>query len=285
MQTETVSQPATETALLRRWRPPRFGVDAIGWRVLDFISLVRGLGAFALITFGVMFNKRAKASSVLRPLIITHIARAGLVLLPLTTFAAVGLGLVIIGQSVSLLSRVGANDFIGTIMVMAVVRELGPLLAAGLILSRTGAASVIELGTARAFGEVEALEVLGIDPIHYLVVPRVIGMALGLFALTVYLILGALISGYLWAFVQDVPLTPGDYLSQLASALRGLDFALLALKSAAFGTVIALVTCYHGLAQPLSIGEVSRATIGAVGQSIVFCVLIDALFLLIYLVA
>jgi phospholipid/cholesterol/gamma-HCH transport system permease protein len=111
----------------------------------------------------------------------------------------------------------------------------------------------------------------------------VIGMALGVFALTVYLILGALFSGYLWAFIQDVPLRPGEYFRQLASALSGLDFALLAVKTLAFGFIIALVTCYHGLAQPLRLNEVSRATVAAVAQSIIACVLIDALFIVIYL--
>jgi phospholipid/cholesterol/gamma-HCH transport system permease protein len=165
-----------------------------------------------------------------------------------------------------------------------VVRELGPLLTALIVLSRVGAANIVELGTARALGEVEALEVLGIDPIHYLVVPRVIGMALGIFSLTVYLILVALASGYLWAFLQDVPLMPGDYFRQLAGALRGLDFVLLALKTLCFGVVIATVTCYYGLAQPLRLEEVSRATVHAVAQSVVICVLVDALFIVLYLV-
>src|SRR2546430_2057921 len=120
-----------------------------------------------------------------------------------------------------------------------------------MVLARVGTANVIELGTARALGEVEALEALGIDPIHYLVVPRVIGLALGTFSLTIYLIIGALVSGYLWVFLQDVPLLPGDYFAQLAGSLRSLDFVLLALKTGAFGFVIAIVTCYHGLAQPL----------------------------------
>src|SRR5512140_3592465 len=119
-------------------------------------------------------------------------------------------------------------------MVLVVVRELGPLLSALLVLARIGTANVVELGTARATGEVEALEALGIAPIHYLVVPRVLGMALGVFGLTVYLILGALLSGYLWAFIQGVPLRPDDYLHQLAGALSGLDFALLAIKTLAF---------------------------------------------------
>jgi phospholipid/cholesterol/gamma-HCH transport system permease protein len=155
--------------------------------------------------------------------------------------------------------------------------------AALLVLARIGTANVIELGTARAMGEVEALEALGIDPVHYLVVPRVMGMALGVFALTVYLILGALLSGYFWAFLQGVPLRPGDYLHQLAGALSGLDFALLAIKTLAFGFIIALVTCYHGLAQPLRLEQVSSATVAAVAQSVIACVLLDAVFILIYL--
>src|SRR5438552_12711566 len=200
-------------------------------------------------------------------------------------FLAVALGLVIIGQTVSLLTRVGANAYLGTVMVTVVVRELGPLLTALIVLSRAGTSNVVELGTARALGEVEALEVLGIDPIHYLVVPRVIGMALGIFSLTVYLILIALASGYLWAFLQDVPLTPGDYFQQLAGALRGLDFVLLGLKTCAFGIIISIVTCYFGLATPLRLEEVSRATVHAVAQSVIVCVLVDALFIIIYLVA
>ena len=159
-----------------------------------------------------------------------------------------------------------------------------PLLTALLVLARIGTANVIELGTARAMGEVEALEALGIDPVHYLVVPRVMGMALGVFALTVYLILGAVLSGYLWAFLQNVPLRPRQYFHQLAGALDGLDFALLALKTLAFGFTIALVTCYHGLAQRLRLEEVSHATVTAVAQSVIACVLIDSLFILIYLV-
>ena len=175
-------------------------------------------------------------------------------------------------------------DFIGSVMVIAVVRELGPLLTAMLVLARVGAANVIELGTARARGEVEALESLGIDPVHYFVVPRVIGMALGVFSLTLYVILGALVSGYLWVFLQDVPMLPGDYFHELAGALSYLDFVLLALKTFGFGAIISLVTCYHGLAQPLRLEEVSLATIRAVAQGVVGCLLLDALIIVIYLI-
>jgi phospholipid/cholesterol/gamma-HCH transport system permease protein len=157
------------------------------------------------------------------------------------------------------------------------------LLTALLVLSWSGTSNVIELGTARALGEVEALESMGIDPMHYLVMPRVIGMALGVFSLTVYFIIASLAFGYLWAFIQEVPLQPGDYIEQLAGSLTWVDFAVLAVKSCFFGLTIAIVTCYHGLAQPLRLEQLSRAAVGAVVQSVVACVLIDALFIILYL--
>jgi phospholipid/cholesterol/gamma-HCH transport system permease protein len=262
---------------------PRSLTSYLGRGLFLFLLTLQGLGAFALITLGVAISRLGVARKVVRPLIRREVYRAGLRLLPMFLFISAALGLVVIGQTVSWLTRVGAINFLGTVMVIVVVRELGPLVTAMLVLARVGTANVIELGTARAMGEVEALEALGIDPVHYLVVPRVIGMALGVFALTVYLILGAVLSGYLWAFIQEVPLRPGDYFRQLGGALSGLDFALLAIKTLAFGFIIALVTCYHGLAQPLRLEEVSRATVSAVAQSVIACVLIDALFITIYL--
>jgi len=255
----------------------------LGRRLFRFLITIQGLGAFALITIGVMLKKFRTARKVVWPMIFHEIARAGLRMLPMFLFMSAALGLVVIGQTVSWLTRVGAINYLGSVMVIVVVRELGPLMTALLVLARIGSANVIELGTARALGEVEALEALGIDPVHYLVMPRVIGMAVGAFSLTVYLILGALISGYLWAFVQDVPLRPGDYFRQLAGALSGLDFAMLGVKTLAFGFIISIVTCYHGLAQPLRLEEVSYATVRAVAQSVIACVILDALFIIIYL--
>jgi phospholipid/cholesterol/gamma-HCH transport system permease protein len=267
----------------RSWLP-RFYSDAVGRRVFGFLLALHGVGAFALITLGVTLRKFGVARRVVWPLVAREIFRAGVRLLPMFLFAAVALGFLVIGQAVSVLSRVGAaNSLLGNLMVIVVVRELGPLLTALLVLARVGTANVVELGTARAMGEVEALEALGIDPVHYFVVPRVIGMTVGTFSLTVYLILGTLFSGYMWAFIQDVPILPGDYFRQLATALSYTDFALLTLKSCAFGFIIAIVTCYHGLAQPLQLDEVSRATVRAVAQSTIACILLDALFIIVYL--
>ena len=115
-------------------------------------------------------------------------------------------------------------------MVTVVVRELGPSwrrCCPGE--GRRG--QCCRVGHGAGLGEVEALEALGIDPIHYLVVPRLIGIALSVFSLTVYFIFFALLSGYLFAFLEGVPILPGDYFRQLAGALIWQDFALIILKT------------------------------------------------------
>src|SRR6266705_4181914 len=207
------------TQVFRRAAMPESYTDLLGRKLFLGLLTIQGLGAFALITLGVILNKFSVANNVIRPRIRQEIARAGLAMLPMFGFVALALGFLVVGQTVSALAKVGAISYLGSTMVIVVVRELGPLLAATLVLARVGTANVIELGTARALGEVEALEALGIDPVHYLIAPRVFGMALGVFSLTVYLILGALASGYLWAFLQNIPLRPSDYFKQLTGSL------------------------------------------------------------------
>jgi len=276
-----------DRANLQRFRQaplPRTYTNYLGRQIFLLLLTIQGLTAFALITLGVIFKKSRAARGVMQPRIRQEIHRAGVALLPMFLFVALALGFLVVGQTVSALAKVGATDYLGSTMVIVVVRELGPLLTAMLVLARVGTANVIELGTARALGEVEALEALGIDPVHYLILPRVLGMALGVFALTIYLVLGALASGCLFAFFTNETLTPSDYLRQIAEALTWLDFVLLALKTIAFGFFIAVVTCYHGLAQPLRLDEVSRVAVRAVTQGIIVCVLIDAVFIVVYLV-
>jgi phospholipid/cholesterol/gamma-HCH transport system permease protein len=256
----------------------------LGRVILAVVRTLHGLGAFALITLGVTLTKFWKAADVVHPLISQQITRAGVKLLPMVSFVAFALGFVVIGQTVSLLNRFGAQDWAGTVMVTVIVRELGPLVTALLVLARVGTVIVIELGTNRATGEVEALEALGIDPIHLLVMPRVLGLAIAIFSLTVYMIIVALCSGYLFAFIQDVPLQLGEYINQLAASLRWQDFALLGLKTVTFGAVIAVVTCYQGLARPVQIDQVAEMTSRAVVQSVIACMLLDALFIVVYLV-
>lgn len=284
METDS-AQPAKPSLLQSALALPlaRSYFNFVGRQMFRLIRAVQGVGAFALITLGVTVTKFNASWRVTHPLIRAQIDRAGVRLLPGIVFLGLALGLVIVGQTISLLQKVGAEQYAGTVMVAVLIREFGPLATALLVLARVGTAIVIELGLSRAQGEVEALEALGIDPVHYLVMPRVIGLAAAIFSLTVYLILVAVFSGYLFVFLQDVPLMPGDYFNQIARALTWEDFALLGLKTTTFGAIIATVTCYQGLAQRLRLEEVSHATTRAVAHSVAGCVLADALFILVYL--
>jgi phospholipid/cholesterol/gamma-HCH transport system permease protein len=255
----------------------------VGHGVFLAFAATKRLAAFTLITLGVFVTKRRIATEVTFPAIRIELAGAGLSLLPGFLFMSAALGIAVVGQAISWMGTLGANSYLGTILVVVVVRELGPLLTALLVLSRAGARNAIDLATTRALGEIEALEALGIDPIHYFVVPRVIGMALGVFGLTIYFILGVLGFGYLFAFIDGIPLRPSEFASQIANALSSLDFILLTIKSLVYGGAIGVITCYQGLAQPLRLEEVSRASVKALFQSVIACVLIDLFFILVYL--
>jgi phospholipid/cholesterol/gamma-HCH transport system permease protein len=243
----------------------------------------RQIAAFTLISLSTAVTKRRVARAVIIPMIRKQVVRSGVRLFPAIALIGIAMGFVIVSQTVAILSKVGATNLTGVLMVSVVVRELGPLAAALTVLARTGTATVIELSTNRAMGEVEALEALGIDPIHYLVVPRMIGLTVSVVALTVYLVVIALVSGYMFGVVHDIPLTPTDYVQQLASALRWEDFIFVGLKTASFGSVLALIICYNGLAQPLSLEEVAKFTTRTVAQSLAACLILDALFIVAYL--
>ena len=136
----------------------RTRAERVGARIIDTLEVLRELGAFAVITLGGTLTKFNVSKRVVHPLIFTQIWNAGVRLLPMISFIGAALGLVIVGQTVALLSRVGAQQYIGMVMVTVIVRELGPLVTALIVLARAGTANVVELGTMRALGEVEALE-------------------------------------------------------------------------------------------------------------------------------
>jgi phospholipid/cholesterol/gamma-HCH transport system permease protein len=250
-----------------------------GRRALTATETVKGLIAFALISVGALVSNRGRARPLIRSLVIEQIAFNGVRLLPLGLAVSAGLGVLILGQLIVLLTRLGTTPLIGPVVVSLLVRELAPLITAVLVLGRSGTNTVVQLGTSRALGEVEALETLAIDPIHYLVVPRIIGLATAVFALTVYVIMGSLGFGYLFAFLADAPLTVETFAGEIFRSLTWLDFGLLGVKTAGFGTIIALATCYAGLARPLTLPEVAPASSRAVALGVIGCLLLDVVLI------
>lgn len=259
-------------------------LDFVGRPVRATLRTVRRLLAFAMIVLATTLTKFGRAGSVVHPLVWGQIRMAGVRLVPFVVFLAGVGGFVLIGQAVVLLRQVGREEMLGSVLVVALFRELAPLATAVLVLLRVGTGTVVELATARATGEVEALEALGIDPVHFLVVPRVLGLAISVFCLTVYFLLSALVGGYLFCFIEQLPLAPLEYLNQFTQALAWQDFVMLSCKTTGYGTVIAVVTCYQGLSRPLRLEQVSEAATRAVSQSLIACVLLDGAFLAAYLI-
>ena len=238
------------------------GLGWLGALLGEWRSLTR-LGAFILITLATAARRHRDNSEVMRPQVLGEIHRCGVRLLPIISFLGVILGVVFVGQTVSLMEQFGAGNFTGTFIVTVFLREMVPMIAGLLVLARVGTASVVELGTARALGEVEALEALGIDPIHYLVVPRVIGFAVAVVSLSAYLILISLGSGYLFAYARGLKASP--------------------IKTLLFGALTGWVICYQGLARAMTLEEVGPATTRTVAVCVVGCLMIDALFITVYL--
>lgn len=259
-------------------------LNYLGRRLLSASRAVHQLVAFMLITLGVAVTHLGTARSVMRRLVAEHVFAAGVRMLPIVSFMGLALGLVVVGQveMIRSLTSVDSQEFIGMIMVTAVVRELGTMVTALVVLARVGTAWVIELGTARAMGEVEALEALSIDPVHYFVVPRVVGMSVGVFALTIYFNIVTLVSAYIFAFLQDLPLQPTEYLHQIGDALTWQDFLLLGLKPLVYGFAIAIICCFQGLSRPLKLEQLPSAAIRGVVQSLLVCVALDVLFIVFY---
>lgn len=266
-------------SLIEKLKPGRLGAN-----ILRFTGRIRDIIAFGLISTSIILTKFPKARQVIWPRVVEQIYLSGILLLPSAVLAGLALGLIFIGQGLLLLQQVGALEAAGGIMGMVVFRELAPLTAATLVLARVGTSTVIELGTSRATGEVEALESMGIDTLHYLVMPRVIGLSFAVFSLTVYLNFSAIVGGYAMVFVQQLPLNIETYSRQLLSALSWTDYLLFTLKTLCFGSIIAVVTCFEGLAYRLRLKDVGQATKRAVAWSLATCILVNVFFVLVLII-
>ncbi|MGC2519373.1 MAG: ABC transporter permease [Burkholderiales bacterium] len=164
------------------------------------------------------------------------------------------------------------------ILLWVVLREIGPLIAAVLVIQRSGTAVAIELALMHISGETTSLRQMRIDPNDYLVVPRVVGFALSTAALTFYVQVIAVGGGMLLsALLINAPV--GELAGEFFLLASPLDIVYSMIKSVLFGATIALICCYHGLHPPgNSINAVPKAAISAVTQSMLFVMLLNVVF-------
>jgi len=148
-------------------------------------------------------------------------------------------------QSVQALERVGMESMVGSMVLLAVARELSPVLTSLMVTGRVGSAFATELGTMRVTEQLDAMEVMAVDPVKYLVVPRVIASAIMVPTLSLIFNGVAFIGSYIVA-VGVLGIDEGAFTARIQWNLDPFDFTHGLYKSIFFGIVIALVGCYKG---------------------------------------
>lgn len=241
-------------------------------------AAVWGIIAFSLSSAVLRFNKGRKAT---HNVLLKQIYFTGFEAIPIISWIALVLGLVVVTQSLDILPRFGAEGMIGDVLVWVIVRELGPVFAAVIVIARSGTAIASELGGMKVSKEITTLEVMGIDPMHYLIMPRVIGTAVSVFVLTFYLETVSILGGYMLAgFGKNMSFSV--YMGSVFEAMGFLEAGVSLLKSLLFGLIIGAVCSYHGLCVKRSSTEIPQETTRAVIGSLRLVFVTDAVITFIF---
>ena len=175
------------------------------------------------------------------------------------------------------LARFGAGIYVADLVGIASVRELTPIATAIVLAGRTGASFAARIATMQGNEEIDALTTLGVSPIEFLVLPRVIALTLLMPLLYVYGCAFAILGG-MWVSAPILDLSSAAYLVELREAVGGANFAIGGLKAVVFGALVALLGCHYGLQADRSAAGVGYATTNAVVASIVGIIALDAVF-------
>ncbi len=197
--------------------------------------------------------------------------------LPIIIPIAILIGCMIIIQ----FSRFSGQYDLGKITVLIIVRELGPILTAFLIILRSATAVTIEVGYMNVFYEVDALEMAGIDPLWIVCVPRLIGITSAILCLFIVFDLVAIVGGYaiVWSITY---IHLGDFLIQIANAISVADITVGLIKAVLFGVTITVTCLYHGFKTQRHITQIPVATSRASVQCFIYCLVISAVISLLF---
>ncbi len=208
-----------------------------------------------------VFHRRDVRTVILRQLKFT-----GAQSFRLVGIAALFVGIMTVAQSTAQLQRFGGGNALGPLLVAAIIRELGPLLTTLIVVARSVSAVASELSSMKANGEIELLHSVGVSPLSYLVLPRVLGGAFSVFLLCIHFVAVALTSGYLFGqlFVK-MPLA--KFVLDILHTLSPADIVLFTFKSLGAGVGIFLLATFVGLRTSGRSYEVPQATTQAVVYS------------------
>lgn len=203
----------------------------------------------------------------------------------LITIIAAIFGSMIIAIALFMMPMVGFGDSIGNILVVIIVRELGPILTAFMVAGRTGAGLATYVGNMKVESEIDALESMGVDPVRFLALPSLIGCTISMIVLSLLFSGVALTAGYFVGVIlikvmhSTIGLDPRIYTEAIFSSLTIPDLFLLILKPAFFGILISMIAMQRGLSLKYDIREVPKAASDTVVSCFVAVVVSDMLFL------
>jgi phospholipid/cholesterol/gamma-HCH transport system permease protein len=221
-----------------------------------------------------LFSRSSGGRTAALAVVARQIIFTGVDALPVVTVIALLIGLLVIIVAATTFSLVGASALLAHIIVVTIVREIGPLFTAFIVVWRSGTAIATELGNMRVGREIDALEAMGVNLIRFVVMPRVVGTVVALLCLTVCFDVVAVLGGFLVAMPKlTIPLSV--YLDDIAASLSLADVVITVIKAALFGLTIALICVYHGLSVARSSTEVPQQTTRAMLNTVTICLVLD----------
>jgi phospholipid/cholesterol/gamma-HCH transport system permease protein len=261
----------------RARRRPKSAVEQLGQATQNaFHATVQVLDFFGELVLAAATALKRPRSLNLRDVTLT-MERAGADAVPIVLLINFLTGFVMAYQAAAQLARFGANIFVADLVGLAMVRELGPLMTAIIVCGRSGAAFAAELGTMKVSEEVDALRTLGLLPLRYLVLPRVLGLMLVAPLLT--LLADAIgIGGGILVAATSLDVTPSAFIAELRQVMMPWDVISGLVKSVVFSGTLGIIACQQGLATAGGAEGVGRQTTSAVVISLFSLILLDAVF-------
>ena len=183
-------------------------------------------------------------------------------------------GLVMSLQSINAFQLFNAETLVGATVALAMSRELSPVLTSLMVTGRTGSAMATELGTMRVTEQIDAMVAMAVDPIQYLVVPRVVATTIMMPLLVMLFNFVGMVGAYLMA-VYVMGIDPGAYLNRIHEWMQPMDLISGGIKAVVFGMTISLIGCYKGYNASGGAKGVGEATTGAVVAGSVMTLVLD----------
>jgi phospholipid/cholesterol/gamma-HCH transport system permease protein len=244
-------------------------IDNLGRKITSNIEYTIHVLLMVYLSLRATIFDKAQSTRTIISVISAQIYFTGWQAMPLITVLALASGGVVILQSQANLSILGSTAMIGNLLVVIITRELGPLITALIVIARSGTAVASEVGNMRANREIEALESIGINPLSFIVFPRILGGIISVVCLAFYFNVIALIGGFIITkLIQDMPFN--FYIDSLSRAFAIEDIYIFLLKNTFSGMIIFVVSCFQGLSVKRSPHEVPQVTTVAVVNSIIY---------------